>query len=91
MPFVQRDGGGKIIGLCVAAQGWFTEEFLPETNAEVKAYRRPPPPVPGDQVERGIDENPTMDALIERIAEKEGITKRELINDLRLREKARNV
>ena len=42
MPYVQRDEGGKVMGLYRLPQPGYAEEFLPEDHADVVAYRTPP-------------------------------------------------
>lgn len=89
MPFVRRDSGGKIDAVATVNQpGWDSEE-LAENHPDVVVFRAPKVDAPGDRVERGIANNPTIDALVDYIAEKDGITKRVLINKLRAREQAR--
>ena len=44
MPYVEREGG-RIVALTGKRPG-VAEEFLPETDPEVIAFRDPPPPLP---------------------------------------------
>lgn len=90
MPYVKRNAANKVSGVFVAAQPGFAEEFLAPDDPEVIAYNTPKVDAPGDKVERDVTRNYAMEALIERIAEKEGISKRQLIDDLRARERGKD-
>lgn len=43
MAYVQRDGAAKIVGAYARAQPDIAEEWLDESNAELQAFRTPPP------------------------------------------------
>ncbi len=43
MPYGERDGKGKIKGLYARPQEGIPKEYLPQDDAEVVAYRNPPP------------------------------------------------
>ena len=83
MPHVRRDVGGAIDGCFALLQPGFAEEWLDETNPEVVAFRNPPKPSVGDTVENGIVSDPTLIALIRRMAKSEGITERALLDEIR--------
>ncbi len=83
MPFVQRDSGGNINGTATVDQEGWGNEFLHDDDPEIVAHLNPPPEAPADTVERGITSSPIIDALVQRIAKKEGITERKLISELR--------
>lgn len=53
MPFVERNGGGKIKGLYAVAQTGYADEYLADDNAEVVSYRAPLP-------------SPTLDELYDQ-------------------------
>ena len=40
MPYVQRDYDGKVKGLFAQPQPGYAEEFLPDDNKEVRAYKK---------------------------------------------------
>ena len=88
MPYIRRNQAGDIIGAFSVPQGDDSREFLPEDHTDIIAYRAPKVEAPGDRVERGITGNPTMDALIQRIAQKENISERVLIDELRALERS---
>jgi hypothetical protein len=87
MPFVRRDGNGKIVGVFANKQPGRAEEFLADNSLELASHRAPRVLSPGDLVEDGIKGDPGLDALVRRIATKESITERELIDELRLLER----
>ena len=43
MPYVQRDENGGVKGLYANLQAGYAGEFLADDDAEVVAYRKPPP------------------------------------------------
>jgi len=43
MPWVERDGLGNTTGLFANRQPGFADEFLPDTHADVIAFRNPAP------------------------------------------------
>lgn len=53
MPFVQRTEGGEITGLYSMKQPGYAEEYLPESDVEVVAFRQRmnPPQQPDNQSE----------------------------------------
>ena len=82
MPYVRRDGGGAIDGCFGLLQPGIAEEWLDETNPEVVAFRNPLKPSIGDTVENGIVSDPILIAFVRRTATKEGITERELLDEI---------
>lgn len=46
MPYVQRNSKGEITGVYAVAQSGYAEEFLPDQNGEVVAFRAPLPDAP---------------------------------------------
>jgi hypothetical protein len=87
MPFVRRDTSGKIIGVFANKQPGRAEEFLADNSLELASHRAPRVISPGDLVEDGIKGDPGLDALVQYIADRDGLTERKLIDDLRLLER----
>ena len=64
MPYVQRNAQAKVTGLFAKLQPGHAEEFLDDTNAEVIAYRNPPPPTADQLAATDADQKAIKAALL---------------------------
>lgn len=63
MPYVKRDNS-LIVGLFNQRQQGIAEEFLPDNDAEVVAFRNPPPPTNDEIYDRTIQNQALLKALV---------------------------
>ena len=63
MPYVIRDGSGKVTGLRFNAPRTDPVEFLPDDDSEIIAYHNPPPPLPEDTPDTVADVIAMLKAL----------------------------
>lgn len=76
MPYVKRTAG-VVTGLFRRLQPGIVEEFLPDDDAEVMAFRNPPPPSDDERINRAFEQTQDRDkVLFEAIFE--------LVNDVRV-------
>jgi hypothetical protein len=88
MGYVRRDGGGSITACFALPQTSIVVEPIADDAPELLAFLNPPKPSAADLVEGGITTNPMLSALVRRLAKHEGITERELLDEIRAEAKA---
>ncbi len=74
MPYVERDGEGKVKGLYARPQEGIPKEYLPQDDAEVVAYRNPPPTTMETKRAEDVAALGTRVALIQEINDLAGAT-----------------
>lgn len=83
MPYVERDEANNLSGLYARPQPGVAEEELPDDNAEVMAFRSPPPAAPEDAptipddagellIELGLATRANVDAALAAIKQRRG-------------------
>lgn len=76
MPYVKRTAG-VVTGLFRRLQPGIADEFLEDSDAEVMAFRNPPPPSDDERINRAFEQTQDRDkVLFEAIFE--------LVNDVRV-------
>jgi hypothetical protein len=64
MPYVQRDGAGKVAGVFANPQPGYAEEFLPSDNPEVVAFLNPPPKTPDELAALFVDRTDDISRML---------------------------